>query len=214
MRYRVLEPRRAPPLALVPPPEREPESGVVDSAMSDASLVVATRAGDRVARETLFRRHAPAAFGLARRLLGRADGEVDDLVQESLLACVRGLDRLETPAAFGSWLSGIVVRTACKVIRRRTIATRLGLRRSGPVVDLDALVSHDAPPDVRAELRAVFRCLERLPARERVALVLRRVDGASYDEIAELMDTSPRSAKRWVESAEDELVIELERGAT
>lgn len=208
-----MEPRRA-QLALVPPataPDVEPKS--VDSPISDASLVIATRAGDRAAREALFRRHAPAAFGLARRLLGRTDGEVDDLVQESLLACVRGIDRLETPAAFGSWLSGIVVRTACKVIRRRTIATRLGLRRSGPVIDVDGLVSRDAPPDVRAELGAVFRCLDRLPARERVALVLRRVDGASYDEIAELMDTSPRSAKRWVESAEDELTIEMERGS-
>lgn len=205
--------RRRAQLALVPPAPR-PEAANTEAGPSDASLVVATRSGDRAAREALFRRHAPAAFGLARRLLGRADGEVDDLVQESLLACVRGLHRLEAPAAFGAWLSGIVVRTACKLIRRRSIATRLGLRRSGPVVDVDGLVSHDAPPDVRAELRAVFRCVDRLPARERVALVLRRVEGASYDEIAELMDTSPRSAKRWVESAEEELTIELERGST
>lgn len=214
-----MDPRRV-SLALVPKEgseeapssEREP-APASGYGSSDASLVIAARGGDLAAREALFRRHARAVFGLAQRLLGRTDGEVDDLVQESMLAGVKALDRLETPEAFGSWLSAIVVRTACKVIRRRSIATRLGLRRREPSVDVDGLVSREAPPDVRAELHAVFRCLDRLPARERVALVLRRIDGVSYDEIARLMDTSPRSAKRWVEAAEDELTIELERGS-
>ncbi len=232
--YEAMEHRRT-HLALVTPTEEAPVSSTVrddaaepgpesssrpsnpltrssGSGSIDASLVLAARGGDTRAREELFRRHARSVFGLSQRLLGRTDGEVDDLVQESMLAAVRALDRLEAPEAFGSWLSAIVVRTACKVIRRRGIATRLGLRRRGPTIDVDLLISREAPPDVRSELAAVFRCLERLPARERVALVLRRIDGASYDDIARLMDTSPRSAKRWVEAAEDELLIELERG--
>jgi RNA polymerase sigma-70 factor (ECF subfamily) len=198
-------------LALVPEPKPDGEPTSQARPTLDTALVVAARAGDVRAREELFRRHARGVFGLAQRLLGRADGEVDDLVQESMLAAVRALPRLETPEAFPSWLNAIVVRTACKVIRRRVIATRLGLRQRGASVDVDLLISPAAPPDVRSELAAVFRCLERLPTRERVALVLRRIDGVSYDEIARLMDTSPRSAKRWVEAAEDELAIELER---
>ena len=208
-----------PHLAIVrsEPSSDEPATGLEPKASGaderTIALVLAARDGDPRAQDALLRSHARMMFGLATRLLGRSDHEVDDLVQESMLAAVRSLARLETPQAFSSWLSAIVVRTACKVIRRRTLATRLGLRRRDAPVDVETLVSREASPDVRAELGAIFRCLERLPTRERVALVLRRVDGHSYDEIASLMETSARSAKRWVEAAEDELVIELERGA-
>jgi RNA polymerase sigma-70 factor (ECF subfamily) len=170
---------------------------------SDAALVVAARAGEKWAQEALFRRHARMVNGLAYRLLG-ADHELDDLVQESFLAALRSLDRLAQPQAFAAWLGSITVRHTHKLLRKRRLLTRLGLRRSAPI-ELDALTMHVAEPSVRGELRAVYGCLDRLPSEARVALVLHRVDGLSIPEVAAQMALSVSTVKRRLKLAEREL---------
>jgi RNA polymerase sigma-70 factor (ECF subfamily) len=168
---------------------------------SDAALVVAARAGEAWAREALFRRYARVVFGLAYRLVGR-DEELDDLVQECFVQALANLGRLSEPQAFGAWLTAVVVRTTHKALRRRTLATRLGLRTRGAPVDVDDVVSPNAPADVVAELRAVYGLIDKLPTRERVALVLRRVEGMSQEEVAAAMGVSVSTAKRCIAQAE------------
>jgi RNA polymerase sigma-70 factor, ECF subfamily len=189
-----------------PPPAPVAAIGATRSGAgpTDGALVVAARAGEDWAREALFRRHAPMVAGIAFRLLGR-DEDVDDLVQDSFVEALRSLDRLQAPQAFASWLASIVVRTSSKVIRRRRLLTRLGLRRGDAAIDLDAVVSRTAPPDVATELRALYSRIEALPARERVALVLRRVEGLGIDEIAALIGASPATVKRRIAEAEQML---------
>src|SRR3954471_2383913 len=152
---------------------------------SDAALVVAARAGERWAQEALFRRHARMVNGLAFRLLGR-DEDVDDLVQDSFFSAFRALDRLAEPQAFAGWLGSIVVRTAHKLLRRRRLMTRVGLRRTAPI-DFDALIASTAPPAVAADLERVYRCLDKLDSEARIALVLHRVDGLSLPDVAAQM---------------------------
>jgi RNA polymerase sigma-70 factor, ECF subfamily len=190
----------------VPPGNPASRSG---AGPSDAMLVVAARAKEPWAREALFRRYAPMANGLALRLLGR-DDEIDDLVQDSFVAALRGLESLKDPQAFAGWLASIIVRTSYKLLRRRGLARRLGLRPATPI-DLDALVSHEAPPDVAAELRAVYSLVEDLPANVRVPLVLQRVEGYALEEIARLMGASLATVKRRV--AEGERQLEAAFGA-
>jgi RNA polymerase sigma-70 factor (ECF subfamily) len=187
-----------------PPAEPSTRSG---AGPSDAALVVAARAGESWAREALFRRYAPLVNGLAFRLMGR-DEDVDDLVQDSFVEALRSLGRLDAPQAFASWLSSIVVRTCGKLLRRRQLMRRLGLRRAGDAIDLDALVSPTAPPDVIAELSAIYGLVGGLPPNVRVALILRRVEGHSLDEIAGLTGASYATIKRRV--AEGERLLEEE----
>jgi len=170
---------------------------------SDAALVVAARAGEPWAREALFRRYAPKASGLALRLMGR-DADLDDLVQDSFVSALRGLDGLKEPQAFAGWLASIVVQTGHKLLRRRRLARRLGLYRPDPI-DADALIARDAPPDAVVELRAIYGLLEDLPPRVRMPLVLRRVEGHSLDEVAQLMGCSLATAKRAIAEGERRL---------
>ncbi len=177
---------------------------------SDAALVVAARAGEDWAREALFRRYSRMVFGLVYRLVGR-DEEIDDLAQECFVQALAHLGRLSEPQAFAGWLTSVVVRTTHKALRRRAVATRIGLRsRSGPV-DVDSLVARSAPADVVAELHAVYRLIDKLPSRVRVALVLRRVEGMSQDEVAAAMGVSVSTAKRLI--IEAELVLDNALGA-
>jgi RNA polymerase sigma-70 factor, ECF subfamily len=170
---------------------------------TDGALVLAARAGEAWAREALFRRHARLALGLAYRLVPY-DGDIDDLVQDSFLYAFERLDALSNPQAFQAWLSSIVVRTASKRLRRRKLQIRLGLRSHHPV-DVDEVVSRTAPPDVAAELRAVYTLLEALPIEERIALVLRRVDRMEIPEIADQMGLSVSTVKRRLNAAETRL---------
>ncbi|MEI9954373.1 MAG: sigma-70 family RNA polymerase sigma factor [Pseudomonadota bacterium] len=175
---------------------------------SDAALVLAARAGEEWACEALFRRYARLALGLAYRILPR-DADIDDLVQDSFLLAFERLDRLSNPQAFQAWLSSIVVRTAGKRLRRRRLQVRLGLLRSEPI-DVDQVVSRSAPPDVAAELRAVYGLLEKLSVEERIALVLRRVERLEIPEIAAHMGLSTSTVKRRLSAAEARLERALE----
>jgi len=144
--------------------------------------------------------------GLGYRLIG-SDSDLDDLVQDSFMEAWRSLGNLETPQAFAAWLGSIVARTAHKMLRRRRITTRLGLRRSEPI-DLDGLISPSAPPDARSELEAIYRLLQRLPINTRMAFTLRRVEGLPLDEIARMLDTSLATVKRRIAEAERQLAMD------
>jgi RNA polymerase sigma-70 factor, ECF subfamily len=139
--------------------------------------------------------------GLSYRVLGR-DHEVDDLVQESFVQAFSRLGSLKEPQAFGSWLGSIVVRTASKMIRRRKLLSRLGLRRPSDPIDVDALVGSSVPPDVAAELRAIYGTLDAMPADVRIPLILRRVEGLPLEQIAEMTGKSLATVKRRIADGE------------
>jgi RNA polymerase sigma-70 factor (ECF subfamily) len=172
-------------------------------APTDGALVVAARAGQEWAREALFRRHGPLVNGLAYKLMGR-DADVDDLVQETFVQALASLRSLRNEQTFSSWIAAITVRTAHKVLRRRRLMERLGLR-SSEGLDWDALVSKSAPPDVHADLMRLYRIVETLPLKVRIPLVLRRVDGATLPEIAHMTDCSLATVKRRLAEGERRL---------
>jgi RNA polymerase sigma-70 factor, ECF subfamily len=169
----------------------------------DATLVAAAVAGDGSAKQALFRRHAPMANRLARRLLGPGV-DASDLVQDAFVEALLGIDRLKNGQAFQAWLCAIVVRTAQKMRRRRRLLERFGLLRQKPL-EMDGFCSPSAPPDVAVELRAIYALLHTLPVEMHMALVLRRIEGMSIDEIAEHMQVSVSTVKRRLAAAEGQL---------
>ncbi len=185
-------------------------SGIPPAAsVPDATLVVAARDGQKWAKEALFRRHARMVNGLAHRIMPR-DSEVDDVVQDSFVTALSSLHKLENPQAFASWIASIVVRTAYKKLRRKKLLRRLGLARSEPI-DVETAVSGSAPPDVSAELKAMYGLLDELPVEARIALVLRRVEGLQLDEIATQMGLSLATVKRRLQDAEQRLEAAIAR---
>lgn len=170
---------------------------------TDAALVLAARAGELWAQEALFQRYARMVLALSQRILAGRD-DADDLAQDAFVYAFTRLDTLQNPQAFHAWLRSIVVRTASKRLRRQRLLTRLGLRRSEPI-EPDSVIGVEAPPDVAVELRHVYGLIERLPAEERVALVLRRVEGMELLEIAEEMKLSLATVKRRLAAAEGRL---------
>jgi len=177
---------------------------------TDAALVVAARAGEAWAQEALYQRYAKMVLGLSQRILAGRD-DADDLAQDAFVYAFTRLATLQNPQAFHAWLRSIVARTASKRLRRQRLLVRLGIKRNEPI-EPDSVVAQTAPADVASELRSIYRVLERLPPEERVALVLRRVEGLELAEIAEQMKLSLATVKRRIVAAEAYLERARARG--
>jgi RNA polymerase sigma-70 factor (ECF subfamily) len=164
---------------------------------SEALVVERARAGDHEAFRILVERYQDRVHGLALRIL-RDPERARDAVQEGFLKAYAGLARFEGRSGFYTWLYRLVFNQ-CIDMKRRD--------RSGRHVEWEDDVAHDvaagadaAPLPVgteladparayhRSELRlALAAAIESLPADARRTLVLREVDGLSYDEIAKAL---------------------------
>jgi RNA polymerase sigma-70 factor, ECF subfamily len=90
------------------------------------------------------------------------------------------------------------------VIRRRRLLRRLGFRGPDPIA-LERVVAASAPPDIAAELRAIYGVIDGFPTDERVTVLLRRVEQLSLEEIAERTNVSLATVKRRLRRAETRL---------
>ena len=72
-------------------------------------------------------------------------------------------------------------------------------------IDPAGFIAPTAPPDAVAELRSVYAIVDELPTNERLALILRRVEGLPLEEVAALCDCSLATVKRRIAAAEKHL---------
>lgn len=155
--------------------------------------------------DDVFRRYSPYVARVALRLLGN-DGEVDDLVQDVFLEAHRGLSSLREPGALGGWLARICVRRATRRLRRRRLLALLSLET---VSERDLPFDVGASPEQRADVARIYRHLDRMPAVERVAWLLRHVEGESLDDMVGLCGCSKSTVQRRLRSAEARLEREV-----
>lgn len=188
----------------------DPEGGseglerVADRRPADGELVRRALEGDRWAEEALFRRHASSVAATVMRLLGNR-AEAEDVVQDTFVAALTKLDTLRDPEAVRAWLVSIAVRRVHQRFRRRKLRRALGLERDREAdgeVTCARFVAEKAGPEMRAELRLLDACLERLPAKNRIAWMLRNVEGYSLAETASACGCSLATIKRRIAAAE------------
>jgi RNA polymerase sigma-70 factor (ECF subfamily) len=172
---------------------------LADAQVADAALVRAARQGDGAAREELFMRCAgELQRWVSRVVLGSDDAQ--DIVQDTFVEAFTRLRALKQPESFRGWLRTIALTQVRRRFRRQRLLRRLGF--GDPGVELDAVLSDDAPLEVVTELRQVAALLRELPTDEALALVLQRVEGYGLQEIAEQLGLSLATVKRRLAAAE------------
>jgi len=173
----------------------------VAAAQPDAALVAAVLAGDGAAEEALYRRHAPGVLRLATRLL-RSNEDASDVLQDAFVAAFEDLGALREPEAFRAWVHRITVRLVHRRFRRRRLLGLLGLERKNDEVSLESLADESASQEARVELRWLDAALTRLDAKDRVAWMLRHVEGLALEEVAETCECSLATVKRRIAVAD------------
>jgi RNA polymerase sigma factor (sigma-70 family) len=149
--------------------------------IADDRLLVAVSAGDEAAFLGLYRRHTPRLFAVVMRMLGRRS-DAEDAVQEAWLRAVRGLSGFRRDSSFPTWLTGIGIRCALEIIRKRLPADTNDPPEIGAA----------AAPDLAIDLE---RAIAELPDGYRVVLVLHDIEGFTHQEIAELLEVEPGTSK-------------------
>src|SRR5579859_7405429 len=142
----------------------------------DSELVQRIRRGDRAAEEALYRAHAPGVLALTTRLL-RRHAEAEDAAQDTFVLAFRRIDQLRDPAAVRSWLLQIAVSQVHRRFRKQRMLRLLGLGAGADEVTLESLAAAGASAEVRTDLAALDRVLSTLPPPQRIAWMLRYVEG-------------------------------------
>jgi RNA polymerase sigma-70 factor (ECF subfamily) len=151
----------------------------------DLDLVDRHLHGDESAFEAVYSAHADRVYGLCLRLSGNPE-DAGDLAQEVFLRVHRHLGRFAGRSALGTWIWRIAVNVCrSRLARRRPPA--LGLEEA--VGGAEPVAAGESPEEAAAlaeHRRRVARALVGLPAKLRVAVILRDVEGLSYEEIAQV----------------------------
>ncbi len=188
--------------------------------MTEASLTLA-RAGDEDAFRKLTDSYRRELQLHIYRIVGSVQ-DAEDLLQETLLAAWRGLDRFEGRASVRSWLYRIATNRSLDALRasRRRPEELLRLtgvpeptRRTEPIwleafpdVLLEGVADEAPGPEARYEAREAVALafvvgLQHLPPQQRAVLVLRDVLGFRAGEVAEMLETTEASANSLLQRA-------------
>jgi RNA polymerase sigma-70 factor (ECF subfamily) len=147
-----------------------------DGSISDVELLRAHVAGDPDAFATLVRRHRDRLWAVALRTLGDRE-EAADAVQDALISAFRAADRFRGDSAVTTWLHRIVVNACLDRVRRAQA------RPTTELPDVDV-----AAPEIDTDTALdVNDALARLPADQRIALVLVDMQGLPVADVADML---------------------------
>jgi RNA polymerase sigma-70 factor (ECF subfamily) len=171
-----------------------PAAGAVaGDAVSDDQLMAAFCRGDEAAFELLYGRHAQAVLAFLRRMVRQPD-LAEDVLQMTFLSVVRARGRYRPGTNVRGWIYTIAANAARDALRRARV------RREEPSADAAVaapLVDHGAEvtfgdPAVRARLE---EAIDALPPDQKEAVILHKVEGLSFQEIADILQISAGAAK-------------------
>lgn len=166
--------------------------------LTDREIIVGVCAGDPSAADALVERYGASIDKRVWRLLG-ADSEHGDVVQQVYLRLFQAIPRVRDPEALPDWIAKVTVNVV-----RNELRSRKHRRLFAPIAE----ASNDSSsalgnPDHGLRLRRAFEILERMRIDDRIAFIMRFIEGAELKEIGIATDRSLATVKRRVARARD-----------
>jgi RNA polymerase sigma-70 factor (ECF subfamily) len=183
-------------------------------ALADQEVVALAKAGKEAAYRELLRRYERPGFSLIFRMV-RDRSLAEDLAQETFVKVLNALGSYRPEYKFSSWIFKIANNAAIDQLRRRELDT-LSLdgspeARTADEIEATALQATDRAESPLEELEsretgaAIERAIGRLRPEYRTCILLRHVEGRSYEEIADVMDLPLGTVKTYIHRARLEL---------
>jgi RNA polymerase sigma-70 factor (ECF subfamily) len=182
----------------------------------DVVLMLRVQAGDEAAFVDLFRKHSPRLMQFVRRHVGN-DAVAEELAQDVFVQMYKARGRYRPEARFSTWLYTIATNLCLNERRRAEHQLRVWPNRPGA----DERAEDVDPPDRAAatveqevagrELEGRLRfALQRLPPKQRAALLLSRVDGLAYRDVGEVLGCTEGAVKALLFRATQSLKRDLQ----
>jgi len=182
---------------------------------TDQALVEQAQRGDKHAFELLVAKYQRKIFRLLSRLI-RDAAEIEDVAQEAFIKAYRALPNFRGESAFYTWLYRIAINTAKNYLvaqgRRAPTTTETDIDEAENFDEGDQLRDVNTPDSMLLSKQvgeAVNRAIERLPEDLRTAIVLRELEGLSYEEIAETMNCPIGTVRSRIFRAREAIAEEL-----
>ncbi len=182
---------------------------------ADQALVEQVQRGDKRAFELLVAKYQRKIFRLLSRLI-RDSAEIEDVAQEAFNKAYRALPNFRGESAFYTWLYRIAINTAKNYLvaqgRRAPTTTETEIDEAENFDEGDQLRDVNTPDSMLLSKQvgeAVNRAIERLPEDLRTAIVLRELEGLSYEEIAETMNCPIGTVRSRIFRAREAIAEEL-----
>ncbi|GHC49467.1 RNA polymerase sigma factor [Roseibacillus persicicus] len=165
----------------------------------DVELMLSVQAtGDHEAFRQLIERHQDAVIGTVAKMLGNPS-EAEDIAQQVFLRIWKSRARYQPSAKFTTFLYTITRNLVFNESRRKSRKKESSLDQRKDDYELELPSNPNQQPDreqLNAELRtAIDRAIEALPEKQRMAVVLRRYQDLSYEEIAAVLDLTVSAVK-------------------
>lgn len=181
----------------------------------DQQLVERVQRGDKAAFDLLVVKYQRKIFRLLSRLI-RDTAEIEDVAQEAFVKAYRALPNFRGDSAFYTWLYRIAINTAKNYLvsqgRRAPTSTQSDVEEAETFDDGDHLRDLNTPDSMLVTKQvgdAVNRAIDQLPEDLRTAIVLREIEGLSYEEIAESMQCPIGTVRSRIFRAREAIALEL-----
>lgn len=183
---------------------------------TDGDLARAFVAGDERAFETLLNRHRGLIVSTAFAIMGDAE-DAQDVAQEALATAFQRMGELQEPDRVRNWLVRITRNAAIDAARRRRGPRVVSFEELRSEFDetsrVDMIPDEGMNPREHAEsaqlLSILFSTIESMPPQYREPLVLRVVNGLSYQEISDQLGVTLATTKVRIFRARDQLMVKL-----
>jgi RNA polymerase sigma-70 factor (ECF subfamily) len=177
----------------------------------DLSIIDRFKAGDSTAFEELVLKYQDRIYNLCRHMLGNAH-DAEDAAQDTFVKAYQKLNDFKPDASLYTWLYRIAVNT-CLDYKKRPFFESL-FRKSDEGEEFIEEPASDWPsPERLYESKqiglALHGSIRKLSPKLRTAIILKEIEGLSYEEIADILDVSIGTVKSRISRARDELKILL-----
>lgn len=181
----------------------------------DAELVARVQRGDKRAFDLLVLKYQRKIMRLLSRMI-RDPSEIEDVAQEAFIKAYRALPQFRGDSAFYTWLYRIAINTArnWQVAngRRPSTPTAIENEDGETFSQIDNLTDISTPESVMASrqiVETVNAAIDALPEDLRTAIVLREIEGLSYDEIAQSMSCPIGTVRSRIFRAREAIAAQL-----
>jgi RNA polymerase sigma-70 factor (ECF subfamily) len=162
--------------------------------MGDDILITRFQAGDEHAFRMLMERHSERVRNLIYSIFHSAE-PVDDLTQDIFLKVYRALAQFRFDAAFSTWIYRIAINHCRDVMRKRKLRRYISLHGLLESRDKEVTLKTSVQPQETETRELIDRGLQRLPEKFRIPVILKDVEGFSYEEMADVMQCEVGTVK-------------------
>jgi RNA polymerase sigma-70 factor (ECF subfamily) len=163
--------------------------------LNEIELISRLKAGDAIAFKVLVETRQSLVFNTVIGFLQNAE-DAEDVTQDVFVKIFESIPQFKGESALSTWVYRVAVTTALEFLRRKKRKKRFGFlspilgENNEPTLELPDFNHPGVTLDNREKSAMLFKAIRELPENQQTAFILNKVEGLSYQEVAEVMKTS------------------------